>query len=169
MPIVGAPLNLTDYSHSTVFTFLDTSVTINNVPPLSKIYTQSAECIDRWMLADNSLGSTTFYQTIPEVGATTTRLVSADHVITPSAAPQIAGPVKRDMAEPQAVTQAFNLTVWSIDSNPLFTSCQPYSSQPLYSPGVCPDGQTAAEITEIQANRTDGGVLTSWIASCCRR
>jgi hypothetical protein len=175
MPIVGAPLNVSDYSHSTVFTTVLPSVVINNVPPLTKIYTPSVECVDRWMLVDNTQGTTTFVQTLPAVGTTETRIVPADETITnlfpaPASAPTpVAGPVKRDNAEPQPVKQAFNLTVWSIDSNPLFTSCQPYSSQSLYSPGVCPDGQTVAEITEVHANYTTGGVLTSWVASCCRR
>jgi hypothetical protein len=148
MPIVGPlRLNVSDYSHSTVFTTILPSVVINNVPPLTKIYTQSAECVDRWMLADNTLGTTTFVQTIPEVGATSTRRVTAQAVsgVTP-----IAGPVKRDLTEPQPFAQAFNLTVWSIPSNPLFTSCQPYSSQPLYSPGVCPDGRPGRKFGEAQ-------------------
>lgn len=38
---------------------------------------------------------------------------------------------------------------------------------PLYSPGVCPQGQDVVEVTEIHANKTDGGVNTSWQGSCC--
>jgi hypothetical protein len=168
-------LVLTDYSHSTVFTTVLPSIVINNAPPLTKIYTQSVECVDRWMLLDNALGTTTFVQTANVVWGTSTRRVPMESVIinsspaSASAPTPVAGPVKRDNTETQPVKQAFNLTVWSIDKNPLFTSCQPYSLQPLYSPGVCPDGQTVAEITEIQANHTTGGVLTSWVASCCRR
>ncbi|KAH7413892.1 hypothetical protein DE146DRAFT_783649 [Phaeosphaeria sp. MPI-PUGE-AT-0046c] len=165
MPLVGPANNVSDYSHSTVFTISIPSVVPDNVPPLTKIFTPPANCIGRWMLADNTLGTTTFVQTMPTAGATTVRVVTAETVSTPK---EVGGIVRRDSMEPRQIAQAFNLTIWSIDSNPLFTSCQPYSSQALYSPGVCPDGQTVAEITQVRANKTDGGVLTSWRASCCR-
>ncbi|KAF2107092.1 hypothetical protein BDV96DRAFT_637838 [Lophiotrema nucula] len=48
-----------------------------------------------------------------------------------------------------------------------YTSCQPYDAAPTYSPGVCPQGQTVAEITEHQISAS-GSTSTWWQASCCR-
>jgi hypothetical protein len=150
MPIVPhaeSSENVSDYSHSTVFTVTLSAAIPRNAPPLLKIYTQSSQCIDRWMLADAAYTKTTFVQT---------------NIIGTSL----------DSARPNPTggsQSASGLTVWSIDTDPLFASCQPYSRQPLYSPGVCPDGLTAAEVTEFHATQTGGSVLTSWVASCCRR
>lgn len=124
------------------------------------------------MLFDNTLGGTTFVTTELSFGITT-RTLAAQAITEETATTMMPalGIVRRDPMEPRQVAQAFNLTVWSLNSNSLFTSCQPYSlpAQALYSPGVCPNGQTVAEITRVQANETAGGVLTSWRASCCRR
>lgn len=66
-----------------------------------------------------------------------------------------------------------NRTVFSIDpaksivNDPIYKSCQPYST-PLYSPGVCPDEHTVAEVTAHQS-RVSTGFRTFWQASCCKR
>jgi hypothetical protein len=143
MPIVSVtPENVSNYSHSTVFTTTVDSLTLLNIPPLLSIYTQSPQCIDRWMLAGDEF--------------ITTVSVVTYHVPTT---------LNKRSGGPDTKLN----TVWSIRTDPLFTSCQPYSIQPSYSPGVCPDGFTAAEVTEFQANQMTSGVLTSWVASCCKR
>jgi hypothetical protein len=147
MSIQGLTTFVLDYSHSTVFTTEVPSVVLNNAPPLTTIYTPPSECEDRWMLASSNYLGDTITLNEPVNGDPDT-LTTAIHLLVPG---------------------AFDLTVWSVDKNPSFSSCRPYSAQPLYSPGVCPDGHTVAEITEFHASHTSGDVLTSWVASCCRR
>jgi hypothetical protein len=66
-----------------------------------------------------------------------------------------------------------NFTVFSVDparsvvSDPLYRSCQKYST-PIQSPGVCPGGYSMAEITAILSSAA-GGNKTFCSASCCRR
>ncbi|KAF2676247.1 hypothetical protein K458DRAFT_492572, partial [Lentithecium fluviatile CBS 122367] len=168
------------YSHSTVVTISRTAVVTENAPPLVSIWKPPPECRGRWMLFDNgdettTLGSTTFIQTQIAANETTTRLVPTESVTDATqsltAPPQDAIIVIKRQEQQDASaairTTRFQYTVWSIDSNPLFKSCQPYQDQPLYSPGVCPDGQQVVEVTEIHANKTEGGIQTSWQASCC--
>jgi hypothetical protein len=47
-----------------------------------------------------------------------------------------------------------------------YMGCQRFSTV-WYSPGVCPDGQTVAEITEIRTSVATQGAGTFWRASCC--
>lgn len=191
-PTVGGPptwYNVSEYSHSTVVT-ITRPYKSENAPPLSTAWIPPVECKNRWMLVDNGapgdtaiLSSTTFVQSIPAIGSTISRLPQTLDtplgMSTPSAPPQKAIVVvkrqKRDFitdhspnSQSPSIARAFQFTAWSIDSNPLYTSCQPYSDQPLYSPGVCPEGQTIAEVTEIHAN-VSTGVRTEWQASCCSR
>lgn len=55
----------------------------------------------------------------------------------------------------------------SIVSDPLYRSCQRYST-PIYSPGVCPRGFSIAEVTAVLSGIASGN-KTFWQASCCRR
>lgn len=70
-------------------------------------------------------------------------------------------------------TAAGNRTVFSIDpgkgivSDPRYSSCQPFST-PTYSPGVCPDGHTVAEVTASFFTLSKD-IQTFWQASCCKR
>ena len=63
--------------------------------------------------------------------------------------------------------------VWSVNHNrllvpdPSYTRCQLYGTS-TYSPGICPSGQTIAEITAYESSAANG-IRTSWQASCCRR
>jgi hypothetical protein len=71
-----------------------------------------------------------------------------------------------------------DVSVFSIDpgkkvvSDASYKSCQAFSA-PSYTPGVCPNGHTVAEVTEYQtyqiSGTTSGNVRTYWQASCCRR
>jgi hypothetical protein len=61
-------------------------------------------------------------------------------------------------------------TIFSAFSrDPNYLDCQPYCVTPTYSPGVCPEGQTVLEVTELQSTGSDGVAATHWLASCCRR
>jgi len=63
--------------------------------------------------------------------------------------------------------------VWSVRPDrlavpdPSYNGCQLYGS-PTYSPGVCPSGQTIAEVTAFESSASNGN-RTFWQASCCRR
>jgi len=49
--------------------------------------------------------------------------------------------------------------------DPIYYSCLPERLRgPHYSPGVCTDGQTIADITKYEA-----GTRTMWQAQCCKR
>lgn len=65
--------------------------------------------------------------------------------------------------------------IYKIDSqdkeirDPWYQDCQPHSqSAATYSPGVCPQGQTVAEITKHEVPGSTG-VEEHWQASCCPR
>jgi hypothetical protein len=81
--------------------------------------------------------------------------------------------VDRWMLAPVVACNSGNLTVFSVDparsivSDPLYRSCQKYST-PIYNPGVCPRGYSMAEITAILSSIQSGN-KTFWSASCCRR
>jgi hypothetical protein len=66
-----------------------------------------------------------------------------------------------------------NFTVYSVNpsrsivSDASYSSCQAYGKA-SYSPGICPSGQTVAEITAYQSN-VSTGYRTFWQASCCQR
>ena len=70
-------------------------------------------------------------------------------------------------------TAAGNRTVFSINptkgivSDPRYNSCQRFST-PTYSPGICPDGHTVAEVTASLFSASSS-VKTFWQASCCKR
>ncbi|KAF2637162.1 hypothetical protein P280DRAFT_530846 [Massarina eburnea CBS 473.64] len=49
----------------------------------------------------------------------------------------------------------------------LYNECKPVNGIHVYSPGVCPDGQTLAEVTLHQMEVTIGVTDSYWQASCC--
>ena len=63
--------------------------------------------------------------------------------------------------------------VWSVNPirlrvpDPSYNNCQLYGT-PTYSPGICPSGQTVAEVTAFESSASNGN-RTFWQASCCRR
>ncbi|KAF2845792.1 hypothetical protein T440DRAFT_543490 [Plenodomus tracheiphilus IPT5] len=194
---VSAPptwYNVSEYSHTTVITVttLYNSKT-QNVPPLLT-WKEPFECKDRWMLIDNgptllsTHGATTIFQTRTPLGTVTSIITESPTPVVVTSAPPILTSailkvirnaivvVKRQEPQisgsvPPYITRAFQYTAWSLDSDPLFEACRPYSSFSLYSPGMCPDGQTVAEVTEVHATGTGTSttVHTYWHASCCSR
>lgn len=85
-PTVEAALayNVSEYSHSTVFTLWRNSVVIENAPPLTTQYKAPETCHNRWMLVENEatsiIGTTTtisFVQPRPAANGTSTVHVPA--------------------------------------------------------------------------------------------
>ncbi|KAJ8108724.1 hypothetical protein OPT61_g7973 [Boeremia exigua] len=165
--------NASEYSHSTVFITQaadDASYTNLNAPPLTTHYTPPRECVGRWMLA----GGQTVIITLATVGNTTTRRIAATPPAAETSVPSvpIAPPSSVAAITPRADFIAQNHTVFSLDLNgtatdPSYRKCQPYQLAPTYSPGICPDGQTVAEVTAWQLSASTG-YRTFWQASCCR-
>lgn len=183
--------NASEYSHSTVFVTSaadDSSLTSLNAPPLMKIYTPPTACAERWMLAGSQEVTVTrriptMQPAYPTVLVTSMVTVATPGGVSPLVATSTLGvPTSQTIVPlitspasllPRADFEPQNLTVLSLDLNgtatdPSYRSCQPYGSVPTYSPGICPYGQTAAEITAWQVN-TSTGFHTFWQASCCRR
>ncbi|PVI04076.1 hypothetical protein DM02DRAFT_209496 [Periconia macrospinosa] len=130
--------NLTDYSHSTVFTVTHTkplSTLDYTVPALTTAFTAPTSCADRWVVRGKTWGPATF-------GGV--RINAAWDIYK-------IGPQSHEIQDP-----------W-------YEGCQAYSQVPaIYSPGMCPDGQTVAEITEHRTLGTTGtGMDSYWQASCC--
>jgi hypothetical protein len=76
------------------------------------------------------------------------------------------------MSCPQDSTAGGN-TFWSVNpsrstvSDALYSRCQLYGTA-TYSPGICPSGQTVAEVTAYASSMLNG-TKTFWQASCCKR
>jgi hypothetical protein len=184
-----------NYSHSTMVlaSALNESVWSNmNIPPLTTIYSPSPSCADRWMLAGTNQVVTTYVGTVATLATTTRRIPTTNTtVLSPSTDSNQATTSALGLATTtaeNAITssaalaareiQAQQHTVFSMDLNgtatdPSYRACQRYNAAPTYSPGVCPEGQTVAEITAWHVNASSGGIVTGyhtfWQASCCRR
>ncbi|KAF2829618.1 hypothetical protein CC86DRAFT_402968 [Ophiobolus disseminans] len=70
------------------------------------------------------------------------------------------------LPNPGARPQDF--TVWSanLGNDPLFVSCRPQSHIGKFSPGVCPEGNTLAQMLVVQWS-SSGGLQQEWNAPCC--
>lgn len=191
-----------NYSHSTmvlVSAMNDSAFSNMNVPPLTTFYTPSASCANRWMLAGTGqVIGTTFLSTIAVQTISITTLTppvrytsGPNGIVTPlpstyQATSSVAGVatsaanavITSSAALVDRRMEALSFTVFSMDLNgtatdPSYRSCQRYNGAPTYSPGVCPEGQTIAEITAWHVNASSGGSFTGyhtfWQASCCRR
>lgn len=140
MPIIGhgsastgtinAPVsyNVSEYSHSGVFTITRATVVRENAPPLVTRWEAPSECRDRWMLVDNgddttTLGNTTFVQTRttiigPPLNPNVTTMVTFVSPPSPRGASPLQGAVvvinKRQAREPEgSLTTRFRYTAWS--------------------------------------------------------
>lgn len=189
LPDLVVTYNASEYSHSTVYvTFapIDASFTNLNAPPLTTHYTQPSECEERWMLAGGQEVTTT--RRIPTAQASVTAVNSAASTNGNSIAMTLSAPLSIVAPSPVSISPiitssaallprqefvAQNFTVMSLDLNgtatdPSYRGCQPYRLAPTYSPGICPHGQTIAEVTAWQVNASTG-YRTFWQASCCKR
>lgn len=214
MPIVGAPIeestivvggsvysfDARNYSHSTVFSTYaanGSQFLHMNVAELTTVYTPSADCAERWVLAGGQTvvtlveGSTTLAVTTPRAG-TVTRMISVPSssiTIIPGAvvssatqgftsilglpSPSAGATVTSSAQLLPRQNIAHNYTILSMALNgtatdPSYRSCQRYSVMPTYSPGICPSDQTVAEVTAWHVDASTG-YRTFWQASCCRR
>ncbi len=192
-----ARYNASDYSHSTVHVIFATdeaSLMSLNAPPLTWFHTPPAECAERWMLAGGQEITTT--RRMPPVQDSVTPVVSATPLSIPpeltdiilisnnSATASVASDSLVTDMSPFLITSVASLaarsdfivqyyTIVSLDltgtaTDPSYRTCQPYSSAPTYSPGMCPFGHTVAQVTAWQIS-TSTGCRTFWQASCCRK
>ncbi|CAI6333584.1 unnamed protein product [Periconia digitata] len=128
--------NLSDYSHSDVFTVYHTtpfSTLEYEVPSLTTAFTAPTGCAERWLVRGKPWGPATFDGT---------KINTVWDIYR-------GGSLNQEVPDP-----------W-------YDACQPYAqASAIYSPGMCPDGQTVAEITEHQT-KVSTGIDSYWQASCC--
>lgn len=179
MPIVGGPTtitgNVSDWSHSTIFPTSADTYAAEDVPALTTYWTPPAACSDRWMGGGTF---TVFVSTIVTLVAVTRRsFASADSTRLTSSPTVVAFlPVSTSNTEretPYGIFVAFSTTPVNTRSgavyDPSYSRCQPLGALLKYSPGICPQGQTVAEITEYHYAQTSGSSATRFSASCCQR
>ena len=165
MPIVGEPKrvtttitgNVSDWSHSTIFTTSANTYTAENAPALTTYWTPPAGCSNRWMGGD----TVTVRQNIGSTWLTSTPTVN---VFLPVSTP------KTGRETPSGIFVAFSTTPVNTGTvyDASYIRCQPLGVLVSYSPGICPQGQTVAEITEYHYTSTPGLVATRFSASCCQ-
>lgn len=65
----------------------------------------------------------------------------------------------------------FSSSTWTAPTHAGYTSCRPYGLRgQLYSPGLCPEGQVMAALTEVQYITTSNEkVVTQFRGMCCWR
>lgn len=62
----------------------------------------------------------------------------------------------------------YSLSPTGTNTDPRWTSCQPFNYQSAYSPGMCPEGRTIASV--IEAQYTAGNQKNiEWAGLCCER
>ncbi|KAF2439204.1 hypothetical protein P171DRAFT_476981 [Karstenula rhodostoma CBS 690.94] len=206
MPIVGGDSitigNVSDWSHSTIFSTDLTTYQKKNVPALTTFWTPSAGYSDRWMATEltviivtvTSVASPDTLETITRnvpdltVVATTPLQTTVVSVERPTLIISTA-PLRRATTDPTFfpvttpetgrqprtfwdVFVAFSTYPRDTTSGDIYdtsySKCQPFSVPVHFSPGICPHGQTVAEITEYHYAPTSGSIMTMSEASCCQ-
>ena len=174
MPIVGGTTtitgNVSDWSHSTIFTTSADSFGAEDVPALTTYWTPPAGCSDRWMGGDSFTAFSTrfaFAEPITYIDSRVQASIPTGPAFLPVSTPNT------ERETPYGVFVAFSTTPVTTRTgavyDPSYTRCQPLGALLKYSPGICPQGQTAAEITEYHHAGTSGSVETRFSASCCQR
>jgi hypothetical protein len=170
MPIVENTItitgNVSDWSHSTIFSTSADTYAAEDAPALTTYWTPPAACSDRWMGGDPF----TAYQLTMFTYENPTRLTSSP---TATAFLPVSTPnTERDMPY-LGIFVAFSTTPVNTRSgavyDPSYSRCQPLGALLKYSPGIYPQGQTVAEITEYHYAQTSGSIVTRFSASCCQR
>lgn len=181
-----------------IYATTDSSFTNLNAPPLTTHFTPLGECADRWMLAGGQVVTFTREVFASETPITSIAITSqtqnaaiwtlsqtrpATPSLTSLAAASTSSLAIGDATAPVITSSAAllprsdyifqNSTVFSVNFNgtatdPSYRMCQPFRLAPTYSPGICPSGQTVAEVTAFQVVASTG-YRTFWQASCCRR
>jgi hypothetical protein len=183
MPIVENTITITgnvnDWSHSTIFSTSADTYAAEDAPALTTYWTPPAACSDRWMGGDPFTAyrpSTVMwgYGDPTSLVQPTTILDSTELMSSPTVMafrPVSTPNTERDT--PYEIFVAFSTTPVNTRSgavyDPSYSRCQPLGALLKYSPGICPQGQTVAEITEYHYAQTSGSVATRFSASCCQR
>jgi hypothetical protein len=133
-------------SNYTIYTMLENSFTSRNLPALYNHFTAGPNCSERWVASGVAAAGC---NPATGLGTKTSPSVSSNAVWS---------------TQPDPTSTEYPY------SDALYTSCQPGSVAPTYSPGVCPQGQEVAQITEYQFSDVSSGITQKeWRASCCRR
>lgn len=197
MPIVaGDPVtigNVSEWSHSTIFSTDLTTYQKENVPALTTFWTPSAGCSNRWMASELTVVGTltsvasgdgdTLTVDVPELSSIELSVERSTVTIsTPPLRRATKDPTFFPVTTPETGTQpksfldvfvAFSTyprsTAAGIIYDASYSKCQPFSVPVHFSPGICPHGQTVAEITEYHYATTSGSTMTMFEASCCQR
>jgi hypothetical protein len=203
MPIVTSTHtggNISEWSHSTVFTKYQSTYQAPEVPSLTTLWTAPTGCSNRWMAVTFTI-LTTSLDTVTEtivslIPDRVTETIVSIGVDVPTRLITKAALSPRDVPAPTSLnfvpvsethtssredlSSGIFVAVSTNPGNPgnpnssalydrSYTLCQPYSSLYHYSPGICPYGQTVAEITEYHYATTSGSTATRFEASCCER
>jgi hypothetical protein len=149
--------DLSDWSHSTIFSTDLSTYQTKDIPPLTTSWTPPTGCSNRWM-AENII-AIGFAASISSKALPALRRATTD----------------TDYSTETTIGTfvAFSTIPYYTDDGELYDrsylSCQPYGAPNHYSPGICPHGQTVAEITEYHYSTTSGSTETRFEASCCQR
>jgi hypothetical protein len=168
--------DVSEWSHSTIFSTSADTYAAEDAPALTTYWTPPAACSDRWMGGDTFTAFYTFVSTVETLTPLTpfdttwpTSTLGSSTVIEflPLSTPN----TRR--TTPFRIFVAFSTTPVNTRSgavyDPSYSRCQPLGALLKYSPGICPQGQTVAEITEYHYAHTSGSIATKFSASCCQR
>lgn len=172
MPIVSGDTtfisgDVTDWSHSTIFSIDGSTYRAKNVPALTTLWTPPSGCSNRWM-ADFVTAIMT-----PLLSQINTPALLRRATMDGTFEPVTTTPETRRGIPYSGTFVAFSINPRNTSPGTLYDSsyilCQPYGAHNYYSPGICPNGQTVAEITEYHYSTTSRSIATSFEASCCQR
>ena len=181
MPIVGSiyvlPIggNVSDWSHSTIFTTTTSTLESKNIPQLTTLWTPPTRCANRWMAPSEPI-TITLGTTVRGTTTFVTPTIYAHHLARIVLQATHTGSVSGSTRGPPVLASfvAFSTNPGNNPEpgalfDPLYSSCQPYAVPTVYSPGIRPEGQTVAEVTEYQYHPTSADIKTYFEASCCSR
>jgi len=160
------PAGASNYSHSTIYTTDTSSRGTQDIAPLTSYWTAPSQCVDRWISA------------FPFVAQAKTNSAQGSGMLACLKRTDIAADFRLVTAGSSNPLQ-YTFVGFSTNptntilprfpaTDPLYISCLPYGSPNHYSPGICPDGQTVAEVTEFHLTMTSNIVETHFQGSCCR-
>lgn len=179
----SAVRNGSSWSHSTNLVTILTTYQKENVPALTSVWTPPTGCSGRWVAQSAFAIGTPF--TVPAsralenqstskspVQPTTTRAALRRATKDPTFLPVITSETGR-VPYNSLFPIAYSTFPRDIKATPLYdnsySKCQPFSVPVHFSPGLCPHGQTVAEVTEYDYPTTSGSTVTMFEASCCQR
>jgi hypothetical protein len=192
MPIVGDDLtkvtisgDVNDWSHSGIFSTNASTYQTESLPDLTMLWTPQVGCYNRWMAnlltavgTITSIASRDSLET-SELSELTAMLTAISPALLrrattdPTFHPVITTPATERGIQYLGTFVAFSTypSYTGLDTyyDASYIACQPFGVQQHYSPGICPSGQTVAEITEYHYPTTSASTATRFEASCCQR